>query len=159
MVREVLRFAGRQRRLLLSLLVCLSVQMSFAQMGKLFDANHQLSSNFTNQVYIDNDGFLWAVTRNGLNRYDGYQFHIYKKDARQENGMASNYVNCMTQDKTGRFYLGMWGVLQTYDGNQFKTIEVSGLTGTMTWNEDGSVTKTPKAVVIKGGVYVSPENL
>ena len=42
---------------------------------------------------------------------------------------------------------------------QFKTIEVSGLTGTMTWNEDGSVTKTPKAVVIKGGVYVSPENL
>ena len=43
--------------------------------------------------------------------------------------------------------------------DQFKTIEVTGLTGTMTWNEDGSVTKTPKAVVIKGGVYVSPENL
>ena len=43
--------------------------------------------------------------------------------------------------------------------SQFKTIEVTGLTGTMTWNEDGSVTKTPKAVVIQGGVYVSPENL
>ena len=107
----------------------LFAQTCFAQMGKLFDANHQLSSNFTNQVYIDNDGFLWAVTRNGLNRYDGYQFHIYKKDARQENGMASNYVNCMTQDKTGRFYLGMWGVLQTYDGNQFKTIEVKDTAG------------------------------
>ena len=42
---------------------------------------------------------------------------------------------------------------------QFKGIEVTGLTGTMSWNEDGSVTKTPKAVVIKDGVYVSPENL
>ena len=43
--------------------------------------------------------------------------------------------------------------------DQFKALEVTGLTGTMSWNEDGSVTKTPKAVVIKGGVYVSPENL
>ena len=42
---------------------------------------------------------------------------------------------------------------------QFKSLEFTGLTGTMSWNEDGSVTKTPKAVVIKGGVYVSPENL
>ena len=106
-----------------------SVQTGFAQMGKLFDANHQLSSNFTNQVYLDNDGFLWVVTRNGLNRYDGYQFRILKKDAKQQNGMASNYVNCMVQDKTGRFYLGMWGVLQTFDGNQFRTIEVKDTKG------------------------------
>ncbi len=42
---------------------------------------------------------------------------------------------------------------------QFRSLEFTGLTGTMSWNEDGSVTKTPKAVVIKDGVYVSPENL
>jgi hypothetical protein len=38
---------------------------------------------------------------------------------------------------------------------QFKSFEFTGLTGTMSWNEDGSVTKTPKAVVIKGAVVAA----
>lgn len=38
---------------------------------------------------------------------------------------------------------------------QFKTLNVKGLTGDMTWNEDGTVSKTPMAVVIENGVYVS----
>ncbi|MBR2822585.1 MAG: ABC transporter substrate-binding protein [Clostridia bacterium] len=33
-------------------------------------------------------------------------------------------------------------------------IELTGVTGTMTWSESGEVTKTPKAVVIENGVYV-----
>lgn len=36
-------------------------------------------------------------------------------------------------------------------------IQVEGLTGTMTWDAAGTVTKTPTAVVIKDGVYVSAE--
>ena len=117
------------RKILFVMSALCSVLVSQAQTGKLFDAKHQLSSNFTNQVYRDNDGFIWSVTRNGLNRYDGYQFRLFKKDLKQQNTMASNYVNCMTQDKNGLFYFGMWGVLQTYDGNTFKTIEVKDLEG------------------------------
>lgn len=37
----------------------------------------------------------------------------------------------------------------------FQEITVEGLTGTMTWAATGEVTKTPMAVVIKNGVYVS----
>ena len=54
-----------------------------AQMGKLFDADKQMSSSFTTQVYQDRDGFIWVATRNGLNRYDGYKFHIFKKEMKQ----------------------------------------------------------------------------
>ncbi len=36
---------------------------------------------------------------------------------------------------------------------------VDGLTGTMTWDETGAVTKTPTAVVIKDGVYVGAQNV
>ena len=100
-----------------------------AQVGKLFDAKEQLSSSFTNQVYLDNDGFIWAATRNGLNKYDGYQFRIFKKEIEQEEGMASNYVNAIIQDRDGLFYLGMWGALQTYDGIKFKNVEVKDLQG------------------------------
>ena len=39
----------------------------------------------------------------------------------------------------------------------FPTIEVTGLTGTMKWDADGEVDKTPMAVVIKDGAYVSAQ--
>ena len=105
---------------------CLFVQ---AQSGKLFDADKQLSSSFTNQVYLDRDGFIWVATRNGLNKYDGYQFRIFKKEKGQDTGMASNYVNCIMQDRNGLFYVGMYGALQTYDGVRFRDVEVKNLDG------------------------------
>ena len=39
---------------------------------------------------------------------------------------------------------------------QFTTMTFSGLTGSeMKWSANGEVTKSPKAVVIQNGVYVS----
>ena len=38
---------------------------------------------------------------------------------------------------------------------QLLQMQYDGLTGSMTWNEDGTVTKSPKAVVIQNGAYVS----
>ena len=100
-----------------------------AQTGKLFDADKQLSSSFTSQVYLDRDGFIWVATRNGLNIYDGYKFHIIKKEEREKNGIASNYVNCLLQDHNGLFYIGMYGALQTFDGDKFYNVEVKDLDG------------------------------
>ena len=105
---------------------CLSAH---AQMGKLFDADKQMSSSFTTQIYLDNDGFIWVATRNGLNRYDGYQFRIIKKEMSQNPGMASNYVNAIMQDRNGLFYVGMYGALQTYDGHQFQDVTTYDLDG------------------------------
>ena len=92
-------------------------------MGKFFTTdNQQLSSSFVTQVYLDHDGFLWATTRNGINRYDGYQFRVFKKENEQDRSLASNYVNCMMQDRNGLFYFGMYGALQTWDGEQFHNV-------------------------------------
>jgi len=42
---------------------------------------------------------------------------------------------------------------------QFTSMTFSGLTGSeMTWNENGEVTKSPKAVMIQNGVYVGVED-
>lgn len=110
------------RKVLFGILCLMNSLAANAQMGKLFDADKQMSSSFTTQIYLDKDGFIWIATRNGLNRYDGYQFRIYKKESRQDLGMASNYVNCMTQDHNGRFYIGMYGALQIFDGQRFRSV-------------------------------------
>ncbi len=110
-------------------ILILYVLSTHAQMGKSYDADKQMSSSFTTQVFQDKDGFIWIATRNGLNRYDGYQFRIFKRDTKQEYGMASNYVNCMMQDHRGMYYIGMYGALQSYDGQRFHNITTYDING------------------------------
>ena len=93
-----------------------------AQTGKYFDSERQLSSSFVSQVYVDHEGFLWATTRDGINRYDGYQFRVFKRENPVDSTLYSNYVNCMMQDSRGLFYFGMYGALQTWDGSQFHNV-------------------------------------
>ena len=119
---------GSKRLGLLFLLVSFLLS-AHAQMGKLFDADKQMSSSFTTQVFQDHDGFIWVATRNGLNRYDGYQFRIIKHDSRLKSGLASNYVNCMMQTRKGLYYIGLYGALQTYDGQRFRDITSYDLNG------------------------------
>ena len=114
------------------LLLTVTALGAHAQTGKHFDADKQMSSSFTTQIYLDRDGFMWVATRNGLNKYDGYQFKILKKEKEKDLGMASNYVNCMLQDRQGLFYVGMYGAFQTYDGERFHDVA--------THDQDGNVT-------------------
>lgn len=51
------------------------VEISFRQLS----VNEGLSQNSAVSIAQDNDGFLWIATQEGLNRYDGKNFRIYKK--------------------------------------------------------------------------------
>ena len=129
MKHTVLAHGTQSKRYVLLFFLTSLFLSTFAQMGKSFDADKLMSSSFTTQVFQDRDGFIWVATRNGLNRYDGYQFRILKHDSRQKNGLASNYVNCMMQDHSGLYYIGMYGALQTYDGYRFRNITTYTLSG------------------------------
>lgn len=72
-------------------------------MGKFFNTDNQLSSSFVTQMYLDRDGFIWATTRDGINRYDGYQFRVFRRENEADKTLASNYVNTMMQDRNGLF--------------------------------------------------------
>lgn len=99
-----------------------------AQLGKLYTTDNQLSNSFVTQVFQDRDGFIWMATRNGLNRYDGYQVKIYKKDDGRSQ-LNSNYINCMFQDSRGNFYVGNNLGVQRYNGESFETISLVANTG------------------------------
>ena len=116
------------KALLTIITFCFSIGSS-AQMGKFFNPDKQLSSSFVTQVYQDREGYIWITTRDGINRYDGYQFHVFKRENPNARTLASNYVNTMLQDRNGLFYFGMYGALQTWDGGEFYNVTLTDLKG------------------------------
>jgi ligand-binding sensor domain-containing protein len=65
----------------------------------------------------DAEGFLWAGTENGLARWDGYRFRIYKSDLASERTLPGNFINTLYTDRRGRLWIGIGygGGLVRYD--------------------------------------------
>ncbi len=65
-----------------------------------------LSNNRVNAVYQDSTGFLWIGTDDGLNRYDGYRFQVYRQEAFNDSSISSNIINCITGGNNGALWIG-----------------------------------------------------
>ena len=75
-----------------------------------------LSNNIVNSVIQDHIGFLWFATEDGLNRYDGYNFKIFRHNPLDSNSLSDNSIWALTEDKKGNIWIGTKaGVLNKYD--------------------------------------------
>jgi len=68
-----------------------------------------LSSNYPNSIIQDSKGFIWIGTNNGLNRYDGYQYKVFKYDANNTNTISDNLINDLLEDSKGNIWIGTSG--------------------------------------------------
>ena len=68
------------RRILVAIILLLAYISGYAHryMFKHLEVADGLSSNTVYSIYQDRDGFMWFGTRNGLNRYDGYTFRVFR---------------------------------------------------------------------------------
>lgn len=103
-------------------MICLFSIQTWAQSGKLFNTDNQLSSNLATQVFQDKSGFIWIATRNGLNNYDGYHITVIKKDMSNFLGLNSNYINSIAQDEKEHILLGTNNSLLEFTGSEFLKI-------------------------------------
>ena len=103
-------------------MICLFSIQAWAQSGKLFNTDNQLSSNLATQVFQDKSGFIWIATRNGLNTYDGYNITVMKKDMSNFLGLKSNYINSIAQDDKEHILLGTNNSLLEFTGSEFRKI-------------------------------------
>jgi signal transduction histidine kinase/CheY-like chemotaxis protein/ligand-binding sensor domain-containing protein len=60
-------------------------------------------------ILQDSKGFMWFGTRDGLNKYDGYNFVIYKNDPDNPNTLVNNMVMDIVEDEDGKFWIGTGG--------------------------------------------------
>ncbi len=73
--------------------------------GKL-NVENGLSSNVVNAILQDKSGLLWFGTENGLNRFDGYEFKVYKKDPNDTNSISDNGIWSLFEDRKGQIWVG-----------------------------------------------------
>ncbi|MDN5205523.1 two-component regulator propeller domain-containing protein [Fulvivirgaceae bacterium BMA10] len=68
-------------------------------------------------IYQDSQGFLWFGTVNGLNRFDGYEYKVFKHKGGDRSSLSSNYVTCIAEDKNQQLWVGTKHGLNRFDRN------------------------------------------
>ena len=68
--------------------------------------NDGLSQGMITCMLQDRYGFMWFGTKDGLNRYDGYQFVVYRRDDADKKSLADNYIQSLFEDSKGLLWVG-----------------------------------------------------
>jgi ligand-binding sensor domain-containing protein/signal transduction histidine kinase len=75
-----------------------------------------LSQSSVHVIFQDRRGFLWFGTEDGLNRYDGYSFKVYKPDPDVPNSLSDRWITSIVEDREGYLWIGTrLGGLNRYD--------------------------------------------
>jgi signal transduction histidine kinase/DNA-binding response OmpR family regulator/ligand-binding sensor domain-containing protein len=83
---------------------------------KHFSIDDGLSQNMVTSIIEDHNGYLWFGTKDGLNRYDGYTFKIYKTKPFDANSISDNYITSLYEDTYNNLWIGtIKGGVHVYD--------------------------------------------
>lgn len=74
-----------------------------------------LSMNPIMDIVQDSKGFLWFGTQDGLNKYDGYLFKVYKTSDADTSTISDNFITALCLDKYKRVWTGTLNGLNLYD--------------------------------------------
>ncbi|WP_175403975.1 hybrid sensor histidine kinase/response regulator transcription factor [Mucilaginibacter sp. PPCGB 2223] len=75
-----------------------------------------MSSNSVNSIVKDKFGLIWIATLDGLNRYDGKDFKVYRLGGAPKTGFGAKEINVIREDNFGTLWVGtMGGGLYEYD--------------------------------------------
>lgn len=73
-----------------------------------------LSHSTVFSIVQDSTGYMWFATQDGLNRYDGYEFRVYRgKEAHST--VISNYIRSLFVDDKGYVWIGGNKGISKYD--------------------------------------------
>ena len=110
----------------------------YAQVKNVVQFTHLTTANGLSQSSVvcilkDRYGFMWFGTQDGLNKYDGYKFKVYRNNPADKKSIPNNNIRCMLEDHAGNLWVGtVGGGLAQYDRNSDSFVAV---TATETGNE------------------------
>ena len=98
-------------RLMLTLILSLHLITIYAENENPFFFSHLGVEDGLSQVSIlsifqDSEGYIWFGTRNGANRYDGYEFKVYQNEVNNPASISDNYIRKISEDKDKNIWIG-----------------------------------------------------
>ncbi|WP_281336747.1 two-component regulator propeller domain-containing protein [Flavobacterium eburneipallidum] len=73
---------------------------------KFLDISDGLSNNSVITTYQDRNGYMWFGTYDGLNRYDGYNFKVYRNRINDKSSLSFNTIYCIEGDSENNIWVG-----------------------------------------------------
>jgi signal transduction histidine kinase/ligand-binding sensor domain-containing protein/DNA-binding response OmpR family regulator len=90
-------------------------QFSTQNVVKHYDLKDGLSQGVVNSIAEDSQSFIWLATDDGLNRFDGYNFKIFKQEKGAKNAIIGNFVSSIFKDRDGTLWVSSRLGLQKFD--------------------------------------------
>jgi ligand-binding sensor domain-containing protein/signal transduction histidine kinase len=116
-----------------------------------------LSQSMVTSILQDRTGFLWIGTQDGLDRYDGYNFTVYKPDSTDPASLSDRWITALAEDDEGYLWVGTrLGGLNRYNPltGEFKRFPYGD-----ELSEDGmSGTQITALYVDKTGIWIGTVN-
>ncbi|WP_315821570.1 ligand-binding sensor domain-containing protein [Paraflavitalea speifideaquila] len=110
-------------RTLLLCLLCAGKTGAFANDGlplTYLGIEQGLSNNTVRSIFQDRKGFMWFGTFDGLNRYDGYSFKVFRNTFNDSSSLVNNYVHAVNEDAAGNIWAGTSNGLSIYSAGTDK---------------------------------------
>ena len=106
-------FHHREKQFLLTLLLGLtgwhlSSVMASGPRFVHYTTEAGLSQNTVHVILQDRQGFMWFGTDEGLNRFDGARFRVFRNDPNDPASISGNIVVALTQDPDGKVWAGTY---------------------------------------------------
>jgi ligand-binding sensor domain-containing protein/signal transduction histidine kinase len=80
-----------------------------------YQVENGLSNNTVFCSAQDKNGFLWMGTKDGLNRFDGYNFKVFRNDPDDSTSIGDNFIRSLFIDKDNQLYAGTQNGLYKFD--------------------------------------------
>ncbi len=68
-----------------------------------------LSQSIVYSICQDREGFMWFATQDGLNKYDGYEFTVYRPIPGDPNSISNNHILSIVEARDGVLWIGTTG--------------------------------------------------
>ncbi len=80
-----------------------------------FTSANGLSQRSVMAIIQDRKGYLWFGTRDGLNKFDGNKFIVYRHDLNNPNSLSNNNIHAIYEDSYGNLWIGTQIGLNKYN--------------------------------------------
>lgn len=108
--------------LLVLLFICGNIFSQNKYRLKNISTTDGLSQSSVIAIHQDKYGQMWFGTRDGLNKYDGSHFTVFRNDVSNKLSISDNDILAITEDNRGKIWVGTYNGLNCHDpvSNTFK---------------------------------------